>query len=116
MLLCTYPPPLPFQPPLTHHPVCPCCSNGLTVSRSAPSDAFPLGQNRLECRTCPYQFLINQRYYERKEMKRKEVEDVMGGKDAWANVDNTDGMFDPWACEAVVGLIGVGSPMSARGL
>ena len=26
-------------------------------------------------------------------MKRKEVEDVMGGKDAWANVDKTDGMF-----------------------
>ena len=24
-------------------------------------------------------------------MKRKEVEDVMGGKDAWANVDKTDG-------------------------
>lgn len=26
-------------------------------------------------------------------MKRKEVEDVMGGKDAWANVDKTDGMY-----------------------
>ena len=26
-------------------------------------------------------------------MKRKEVEDVMGGKDAWANVDKTDGKF-----------------------
>lgn len=26
-------------------------------------------------------------------MKRKEVEDVMGGKDAWANVDKTDGVF-----------------------
>ena len=25
-------------------------------------------------------------------MKRKEVEDVMGGKDAWANVDKMDGM------------------------
>lgn len=24
-------------------------------------------------------------------MKRKEVEDVMGGKAAWANVDKTDG-------------------------
>lgn len=24
-------------------------------------------------------------------MKRKEVEDVMGGKDAWANVDKTNG-------------------------
>lgn len=26
-------------------------------------------------------------------MKRKEVEDIMGGKDAWANVDKTDGEF-----------------------
>lgn len=26
-------------------------------------------------------------------MKRKEVEDVMGGKDAWANVDKTDGKY-----------------------
>lgn len=26
-------------------------------------------------------------------MKRKEVEDVMGGKDAWENVDKADGMF-----------------------
>ena len=25
-------------------------------------------------------------------MKRKEVEDVMGGKEAWGNVDKTDGM------------------------
>ncbi|KAI4134989.1 MAG: hypothetical protein LQ347_001048 [Umbilicaria vellea] len=78
---------------------CPCCSNSLTVSRSAPNDAFPIGQNRLECRTCPYQFLINQRYYERKEMKRKEVEDVMGGKDAWANVDNTDAQCPREGCD-----------------
>ena len=26
-------------------------------------------------------------------MKRKEVEDVIGGKDAWANVDRADGEF-----------------------
>lgn len=50
-----------------------------------------MGQNRLECRSCPYEFLINQRYFERKEMKRKEVDDVLGGPDAWANVDKTDG-------------------------
>ena len=27
-------------------------------------------------------------------MKRKEVEDVMGGKEAWANVDKTDGKLN----------------------
>ena len=26
-------------------------------------------------------------------MVRKEVEDVIGGKDAWANVDKTDGEY-----------------------
>ena len=26
-------------------------------------------------------------------MKRKEVEDVMGGANAWENVDKADGMF-----------------------
>ena len=26
-------------------------------------------------------------------MVRKEVEDVIGGKDAWANVDKTDGKY-----------------------
>ena len=34
-------------------------------------------------------------------MKRKEVEDVMGGKDAWANVDKTDGMTLPLSLPSV---------------
>ena len=51
----------------------------------------------MECRTCPYKFVIDSKYYDRKEMKRKEVEDVIGGKDAWANVDKTDGTLTPWA-------------------
>ena len=80
---------------LTYTSVCPLCSNCLTVSRSSYHTVeFPSGQNRLECRTCPYQFLIDKKYYERKEMKRKEVEDVMGGANAWENVDKADGMFD----------------------
>ncbi|MCJ1265513.1 RNA polymerase III C11 subunit [Lobaria immixta] len=72
---------------------CPCCSNSLTVTRGQGSNDYPSGQNRLECRTCPYRFIIERRYFERKDMKRKMVEDVMGGKDAWANVDKTDGKF-----------------------
>ena len=91
MLLCTsLPSTFPIAELITA--VCPWCSNTLTVSRSRPTPEFLEGQNRFECRTCPYECLIKQRYYERKEMKRKEVEDVMGGKDAWANVDKTDGI------------------------
>lgn len=66
----------------------------LTVSRTADdAENGTLGQNRMECRTCPYQYLITDRLFERTMMKRKEVDDVMGGKDAWANADRTGGMY-----------------------
>ncbi|CAL8576338.1 RNA polymerase III C11 subunit [Xanthoria parietina] len=69
---------------------CPVCANMLTVSRTAADvDNGVVGQNRMECRTCPYQYLITDRLFERTVMKRKEVDDVMGGKDAWANADRT---------------------------
>ncbi|KAK7547113.1 hypothetical protein IWX49DRAFT_107395 [Phyllosticta citricarpa] len=75
---------------------CPACSNSLTVSKVPDNipdnspDAIFRGKNRFECRTCPYQYVLDRRYFERKQMKRKEVEDVLGGKDAWKNVDQTD--------------------------
>lgn len=53
-------------------------------------DADLRGKNRFECRSCPYQYVLDRRYYERKSMKRKEVEDVLGGKDSWENVDQTE--------------------------
>lgn len=68
----------------------------LRVSRVPPGDPTledSVGQNRFECLTCPYHFIINKRYYERKYMKKKEVEDILGGKGAWDNVDKTPGMF-----------------------
>ncbi|TGZ79151.1 hypothetical protein EX30DRAFT_309207 [Ascodesmis nigricans] len=66
---------------------CPQCSNTLTVSRTLTT-----GTNRLECRTCPYEYVLtaNRKFYERRAMKRKEVDDVMGGEGAWDNVDQTD--------------------------
>jgi hypothetical protein len=77
----------------------------LRVSKVPPGDPTTedsVGQNRFQCLTCPYHFVINKRYYERKYMKRKEVEDIMGGKGAWDNVDKTEGAFhksrveEPW--------------------
>lgn len=70
--------------------VCPVCSNSLVVSRTPGDDENPEGQNRMECRTCPYQFLIHGSIYERKKMPKKEVDDVLGGKDAWANADKAE--------------------------
>ncbi|KAF2264917.1 hypothetical protein CC78DRAFT_553236 [Lojkania enalia] len=74
---------------------CPTCSNMLRVSKLPPGDSSTeqyAGQNCFECLTCPYQFVINKRYYERKYMKKKEVEDILGGKGSWDNVDQADAM------------------------
>ena len=48
----------------------------------------------MECRTCAYNYGLSTSLYERKTMKRKEVEDVLGGKEAWENVDKTSGKQD----------------------
>ncbi len=108
--------PLPYTAPNVHdsansHPaVCPSCSNVLTVSTIHPStlpqsssvkdpqDPFSSFDflaseqdntlvNRLECQTCPYQYLLKKSYYERKVFVRKEREDVFGGPGAWDNAD-----------------------------
>ncbi|MCJ1307085.1 RNA polymerase III C11 subunit [Agyrium rufum] len=78
---------------------CPTCSNVLHISRNRPSDEYPEGRNRWECRTCPYEYTLTAPWYERKMMARKEVEDVMGGKDAWANVDKTDAQCPREGCD-----------------
>jgi DNA-directed RNA polymerase subunit M/transcription elongation factor TFIIS len=48
-----------------------------------------MGVNRFECRTCPYEDVIGDKsYYEKTEMKQKEVEDVFGGANEFANADS----------------------------
>jgi DNA-directed RNA polymerase III subunit RPC11 len=44
----------------------------------------------MTCQTCPYIYPISKPYVSRKEMERKQVEDVLGGADAWKNVDQTE--------------------------
>jgi DNA-directed RNA polymerase III subunit RPC11 len=61
------------------------------VNAGDPTTEDAVGQNRFECLTCPYHYVIDKRYYERKTIKRKEVEDILGGKGAWDNVDKTEG-------------------------
>ena len=48
------------------------------------------GKNRFECRTCPYQMILDRKYYERKNMDLKGAEDVLGGADSWKNVDQAE--------------------------
>jgi DNA-directed RNA polymerase III subunit RPC11 len=92
-------------------PVCPTCSNLLTISpvpvplaicTSAPDPAAASqGQNRLECRTCPYQYVITKRYYERKNYERKEREDVFGGPGAWDNAQKTQVQCPADGCDGM---------------
>lgn len=92
MLLCMLVPPCPG--PLLIEKVCPICSNMLRISKVLPGDPSTeqyVGLNRFQCLTCPYQYVLNRRYFERKPMKKKEVEDILGGKGAWDNVDKTNG-------------------------
>ncbi|GAB7358226.1 hypothetical protein MBLNU230_g0377t2 [Neophaeotheca triangularis] len=59
----------------------------------AREDLKDSGKNRFECRSCPYQMILDRRYYERKPLSKSEqndTPDVLGGSEAWANVDKTE--------------------------
>lgn len=63
-------------------PVCPRCSNILTVTPSPDT-----GRNRLECRGCSYQHTITVPMFSRRTFERKDREDVFGGPGEWDNAD-----------------------------
>ncbi|WVW85425.1 hypothetical protein I302_107463 [Kwoniella bestiolae CBS 10118] len=64
---------------------CPYCANNLTIGdREDSNDKCWI------CPTCPYQYIIERQISMRTHLKRKEVDDVLGGKEAWANVDKID--------------------------
>ncbi|KAF4552180.1 DNA-directed RNA polymerase III subunit RPC10-like protein [Elsinoe fawcettii] len=71
---------------------CPVCGNLLTIV-AVHADQLPddeqhrAGKNHFECRTCPYQMMLEGTFYEKKQMIPKEVEDVLGGAESWKNVD-----------------------------
>jgi hypothetical protein len=49
----------------------------------------------LQARTVPAN--LGKQYTERTHLERKEVDDVLGGADSWANVDNIAGMWSPFS-------------------
>jgi DNA-directed RNA polymerase III subunit RPC11 len=53
-------------------------------------DAHLVGKNRFECRTCPYQFVLDKRYYERRALKGKDVDDILGDDDGWGRCETTE--------------------------
>lgn len=80
---------------------CPTCANCLIIQLDDQ------GNNKWSCHTCPYEFPIVRQMTTRLHLKRKEVDDVMGGEESWKNVDSTDGKpphpspssFFPWLWE-----------------
>ncbi|PWN41730.1 hypothetical protein IE81DRAFT_314731 [Ceraceosorus guamensis] len=62
---------------------CPTCANGLLISTEGEG-------NKWTCQTCPYEFPITKQMTTRVRLRRKQVDDIMGGEDAWKNVDATD--------------------------
>ncbi len=61
---------------------CPQCANLLFIQESND------GKNQFYCKTCPYVVEIRRTQKDRTYLKRKEVDDVLGGDDAWKNVDS----------------------------
>lgn len=57
------------------------------------TNQYPMGVNRFECRACPYEHVVEHEYYERTQVKQKEVEDVFGGKEEFANADSVASEF-----------------------
>lgn len=46
--------------------------------------------NRLECHTCPYEYTISKRIFERKTFPKKEQDDVIGGPGQWDNAQKAE--------------------------
>lgn len=42
------------------------------------------------CPTCSYASNVSKKYISRVKLKRKEVDDILGGAHAWENVDRTE--------------------------
>jgi len=83
---------------------CPSCSNALTVSSVSRNHDGSQGageepQNRLECRTCPYEFLIEKRYFDRQTFPRPEREDVIGGPGQWDNAQKAEVQCPKEGCD-----------------
>jgi DNA-directed RNA polymerase III subunit RPC11 len=55
----------------------------LPADHCPPSEQAQAGKNRFECRTCPYQMVLDRKYFERKNMELKAPEDVLGGADSY---------------------------------
>ena len=82
---------------------CPTCGNVLSLERETDDDArlraeiatspSPRsgsgGGVRLRCASCPYAYEVTSGVKQRVEHAKKTLDDVLGGEEAWKNVDKT---------------------------
>lgn len=61
---------------------CPICGNLLLIEEGNVGMRFC-------CPTCPYRHDIKEKCSSNAKIKKKQVDDVLGGADAWENVDRT---------------------------
>ena len=62
---------------------CPTCSNILLIEKTQTDFRF-------YCKTCPYIYTVTEKVTTKMDLERKQIDDVLGGQSAWANVDQTD--------------------------
>ncbi|KAL4524511.1 hypothetical protein Ndes2526B_g06712 [Nannochloris sp. 'desiccata'] len=61
---------------------CPTCANLLQIEKIGL-------QHHYVCKSCPYIYHIKKRLVKEVALKKKEVDDVLGGEEAWKNVQKT---------------------------
>eukprot|EP01017_Pseudomicrothorax_dubius_P011997 TRINITY_DN1466_c0_g1_i2.p1 TRINITY_DN1466_c0_g1~~TRINITY_DN1466_c0_g1_i2.p1 ORF type:complete len:108 (+),score=6.06 TRINITY_DN1466_c0_g1_i2:140-463(+) len=65
---------------------CPLCANCLMIEKTSR------GEFAFRCLTCPYVYQIRQKVKSSIHLETKVVDDILGGKEAWENVDQTEAM------------------------
>ena len=68
---------------------CPTCANILLVEQGGHQDRL-----QFFCQTCPYVSIITQAVIQEVKLQRKQVDDILGGAEAWKNVPQTEGMIE----------------------
>lgn len=69
---------------------------------------------RFFCQTCPYLFQINDKVEKKVPLQRKQVDDVLGGDEAWENVDQTEGTLTHWESCQLLRELTLGTALVAR--
>ncbi len=78
-----------------HKPACMPCLTAVHDGRRVLLSAVELTDYSKElryfCQACPYVYKIDKKITKAAKLLRKQVDDVLGGDEAWKNVAKTDG-------------------------